>query len=54
VRDASGSSGKFAGRQADARLRYWLVPASLRAGLNAVWLATAASSRRAPAAGHGR
>ncbi len=26
VRDASGASGGFAGRQIEARVRYWLVP----------------------------
>lgn len=39
VRDASGTSGRFAGHQIDARLRYWVVPQALRAEINAVWLA---------------
>jgi hypothetical protein len=30
VRDATGSSGRFAGHQLEARLRYWLVPKRLR------------------------
>lgn len=30
VRDASGASGRFAGRQVEARLRYWIIPARLR------------------------
>lgn len=30
VRDAVGSSGRFAGHQFEARLRYWLVPKRLR------------------------
>jgi hypothetical protein len=31
VRDAKGTSGRFAGHQAEARLRHWLVPALLQA-----------------------
>lgn len=31
VRDASGASGRFAGHQAEARLRHWLVPDVLQA-----------------------
>lgn len=31
VRDARGASGRFAGHQAEARLRHWLVPALLQA-----------------------
>jgi hypothetical protein len=30
VRDASGASGRFAGRQVEGRLRYWIIPARLR------------------------
>jgi hypothetical protein len=39
VRDATGASGNFAGHQVEGRVRYWLVPAFLRAEVNAVWLA---------------
>lgn len=39
VRDASGNSGRFAGHQVEARLRYWLVPSLLRAEINGLWLA---------------
>ena len=38
VRDPAGRSGRFAGNQAEARVRYWLVPSFLRAELNGVWL----------------
>ena len=31
VRDARGASGRFAGHQAEARLRHWIVPALLQA-----------------------
>jgi hypothetical protein len=39
VRDPSGASGNFAGHQLEARARYWLVPAFLRAEINVLWLA---------------
>ena len=39
VRDATGRSGRFAGNQVDARLRYWLVPGVLRGEIDAVLLA---------------
>ena len=39
VRDASGRSSRFAGRQVDTRLRYWLVPGLLRGEVDVVWLA---------------
>lgn len=38
VRDATGSSGDFAGNQLDARLRYWLIPQALRLETNLVYL----------------
>lgn len=38
VRDASGRSGRFAGWQAEARVRWWVRPERLRAEVNAVWL----------------
>lgn len=31
VRDATGTSGRFAGEQVEARLRYWLIPGALQA-----------------------
>lgn len=34
VIDATGASGRFAGHQIDTRLRYWVVPALLRAEVN--------------------
>jgi len=48
VRDASGRSGRFAGHQVEARLRYWLVPGFLRAEVNGVWLAKGRFLRTAP------
>lgn len=48
VRDASGRSGSFAGHQAEARVRYWLVPSFLRAEVNLVWLNKGRFLRTAP------
>ena len=48
VRDATGRSGDFAGHQIDSRLRYWIVPQSLRFEANAVWLAKGGFLRDAP------
>jgi hypothetical protein len=54
IRDASGSSGSFAGQQFDGRLRYWFVPQRLRAEVNAVWLMRGRLLQRAPnASPHG-
>lgn len=50
VRDASGKSGRFAGHQIDARLRYWLIPQALRAEINAVWLVKGRFLHDAPSA----
>lgn len=38
VRDASSASGRFAGHQFEARLRYWIVPGALQAEVDAVVL----------------
>lgn len=38
VRDASGRSGRFAGHQLDARMRYWILPQALRFEANLVML----------------
>lgn len=48
VRDASGRSGSFAGHQAEARLRYWLVPARLRFEYDGLLLAKGRFLRDAP------
>ena len=54
IRDASGSSGSYAGQQFDGRLRYWLIPQRLRAEFNAVWLFRGRLLQRAPnASPHG-
>ncbi|NIJ37499.1 hypothetical protein FHR22_002183 [Sphingopyxis panaciterrae] len=39
VRDASGSSGRFAGHQFEARVRYWLIPKRIRLEWNGLLLA---------------
>ncbi|MFM9896908.1 alginate export family protein [Sphingorhabdus sp.] len=39
VRDITGSSGRFAGHQVEARLRYWLVPKRLRLEWSGLFLA---------------
>lgn len=54
VRDASGRAGSFAGHQIDARLRYWLLPAHLRAEIDAVVLFKGRFLREAPNAPPGR
>jgi hypothetical protein len=48
VRDASGRSGRFAGHQVEARLRYWLIPQFLRGEVNALWLAKGRFLHNAP------
>lgn len=48
VRDASGRSGRFAGHQVEARLRYWLVPGFLRGEVNGLWLAKGRFLETAP------
>lgn len=48
VRDASGTSGSFAGHQVEGRVRYWLVPGFLRGEVNAIWLAKGHFLKAAP------
>jgi hypothetical protein len=48
VRDPTGNSGGYAGEQLEGRLRYWLIPKTLRAEANAVWLRKGALLRDAP------
>jgi hypothetical protein len=48
VRDPSGQSGRFAGRQLEGRLRYWVIQNALRLELNAVWLDRAGVLKNAP------
>ncbi len=48
VRDPSGRSGSFAGRQLDARIRYWLIQDRLRLELDGVWLTKGRFLREAP------
>ncbi|MGQ2930687.1 MAG: alginate export family protein [Sphingopyxis sp.] len=53
VRDASGNSGRFAGHQVEARLRYWLIPKRLRLEWNGLLLAKGRFLREAPNAPRG-
>jgi hypothetical protein len=48
VRDPTGASGRFAGYQLDARVRYWIMPQSLRAEFNGAWLDKRGLLRDAP------
>lgn len=48
VRDASGNSGRFAGHQFDARVRYWLIPKRLRLEWNGLVLVKGRFLREAP------
>lgn len=48
VRDVTGRSGRFAGHQVDARVRYWLVADRVRIELDGVWLAKGRFLRDAP------
>lgn len=48
VRDPSGASGRFAGHQVEARLRYWLVPKRLRLEWSGVFLGKGRFLRNAP------
>lgn len=48
VRDSTGRSGRFAGHQIEARLRYWIVPARLRFEFDGVLLAKGRFLRDAP------
>jgi len=38
VRDAAGRSGRYAGRQIEGRVRYWLIPKAVRLEGGAAWL----------------
>ena len=38
VRDPAGRSGRFAGHQIETRIRYWLIPETLRLEANGVLL----------------
>jgi len=48
VRDPTGAAGRFAGYQLDARVRYWVIPQSLRAEFNGDWLVKRGLLRDAP------
>lgn len=48
VRDATGRSGRFAGHQAEARLRHWIVPGLLQAETGAALLLKRGVLRNAP------
>ncbi len=53
VRDASGNSGRFAGHQIEARLRYWLIPKRLRLEWDGLLLAKGRFLKDAPNAPQG-
>lgn len=53
VRDATGNSGRFAGHQLEARLRYWMIPKRLRLEWNGLFLAKGRFLRSAPNASAG-
>lgn len=48
VRDASGNTGRFAGHQLEARVRYWLIPKRLRLEWNGLLLAKGHFLKGAP------
>jgi hypothetical protein len=48
VRDPSGRTGDFAGAQLEGRLRYWIVPDTLRFEVDALWLDKGEFLRKAP------
>jgi Alginate export len=48
VRDPTGASGRFAGYQLEGRLRYWIIPQSLRTEFNGAWLQKRGLLRDAP------
>ncbi|AQA00640.1 hypothetical protein BWQ93_02980 [Sphingopyxis sp. QXT-31] len=54
VRDVSGNSGRFAGHQFEARVRYWLIPKRLRLEWNGLLLAKGRFLHDAPNAPPGR
>ena len=54
LRDITGATGSDAGHQFETRIRYWLIPQSVRAEFNGVWLLKDGLTRDAPnAPGHG-
>lgn len=53
VRDASGNSGRFAGHQIEARVRYWLIPKRLRLEWDGLFLAKGRFLHDAPNAPQG-
>jgi hypothetical protein len=48
VRDPTGASGSFAGYHLDGRIRYWVIPQTLRAEFNGDWLLKRGLLRDAP------
>lgn len=48
VRDATGRSGRFAGHQFEARIRYWLIPSRLRFEFDGLVLAKGRFLKSAP------
>lgn len=57
MRDPAGASGRFAGHDLDARIRYWLTPDRLRLEANAAYLIKGRflkTAPNAPAGGNSR
>ncbi len=48
IRDASGAAGRNAGWLVDTRLRYWILPRSLRTEITGLWLNHGRMLREAP------
>jgi len=53
IRDAAGASGRSAGHQIEARVRYWILPSRLRFEFDGVLLAKRGFLRAAPNATRG-
>lgn len=48
VRDSAGRSGKFAGHQVEARVRYWIIPSRVRFEFDGLLLAKGRFLKNAP------
>lgn len=52
IRDATGARGRFAGHQIEGRVRYWVIPGTLRFDTGFAWLAKSRLLRDAPNVGN--
>lgn len=48
LRDPAGATGRYAGRQVEARARYWLVPGQMQLDIGGAWLGKGRFLRQAP------